>query len=86
MRLLTVEPSSNVTATQAAEFVERVVSSLGILEPRLEQEAADRSNELELAHDRVRAAARMTGTRTQVEPRLPVDVLGIYVLLPQPRP
>jgi superfamily II DNA or RNA helicase len=84
--LLTVEPSSNVPATQASEFVERVVSALGVLEPRLEQEAADRSKELELAHERVRAAARMTGARTQVEPRLPVDVLGIYVLLPQPRP
>ena len=85
-QLLTAEPSSNVTATQAADFVGQVVSALDILEPRLEQEAADRSKGLELAHERVRAAARMTGTRTQVEPRLPVDVLGIYVLLPQPRP
>ena len=34
------------------------------------------------AHTRVREASHVTGVRYRVEPHLPVDVLGIYVLLP----
>ena len=33
-------------------------------------------------HRRVRAAARQTGVRTSVQPQLPPDVLGLYVMLP----
>jgi ATP-dependent helicase YprA (DUF1998 family) len=33
-------------------------------------------------HRRVRGAARQTGVRYSVQPQLPVDVLGIYLLLP----
>ena len=55
-RLLTVEPSSNVPVTQAAEFVENVVSAMRVLESRLDQEAAHSAKELELAHGRVRGS------------------------------
>jgi hypothetical protein len=34
------------------------------------------------AHERVREAARTTG-RVTIEPVLPVDVLGAYILLPR---
>ena len=37
------------------------------------------------AYTRVREAGRVTGVRYRVEPHLPVDVLGIYVLLPVPQ-
>ena len=36
------------------------------------------------AHRRVREGARLKGVRYAVEPQLPVDVLGVYVLLPSP--
>jgi hypothetical protein len=32
----------------------------------------------------VRAAASLTGVRQQVEAKLPLDLLGVYVLMPPP--
>ena len=44
--------------------------------------AAERGAALLDAHQRVRAATRQTGVSYRVEPQLPPDVLGVYVLLP----
>ena len=50
--------------------------------PRIEEEAQRRAKVLLEAHQRVRAAARLTHVAHQIEPKLPPDVLGIYVYLP----
>jgi hypothetical protein len=34
------------------------------------------------AHRRVRKAVRMTGVTQEIEPKLPADILGVYVYLP----
>ena len=44
--------------------------------------AEERGRELLDAHQRVRRAAHDRGVRHRVEPKLPVDVLGLYVYLP----
>jgi superfamily II DNA or RNA helicase len=81
-RLLQASPEANIAPEQASSFIRRVVEGMEQLRPRLEQTAAQRADELLKAHQRVRQAARQRGVRTQVEPQLPVDVLGIYVFLP----
>jgi len=81
-RLLGAEPRQNVTASQAADFVRRVVDGFGHLRPILEELARRRGQELLDAHTRVRAAARIQGVRHDIRPELPPDVLGIYVYLP----
>lgn len=80
--MLRAAPDANVGADQARQFVGRVVEGYARLVPRLEQEAALRAEVLLQGHRRVREGARVTGVRHAVEPKLPVDVLGIYVFLP----
>ena len=62
----------------------RVVAAIDALRPALDAEAERRATGLQAAHGRVREAARTKGMSTKVTPRLPVDVIGIYLLLPQP--
>ena len=47
----------------------------------LDEHAAARAQALGRDHDRVRAAARAAGA-SEVEAVMPVDVIGLYVLLP----
>ena len=55
--------------------------------PRLQQRpgplAAERAAAQLAAHERVREAARTKG-RVSIQPVLPVDILGAYVLIPAP--
>ncbi|HXF72303.1 MAG TPA: hypothetical protein VNO79_06810, partial [Actinomycetota bacterium] len=80
--LLEAAPAANVAPEQARDLVGRVVEGIDHLTPRLEEAARRRAEEIREAHERVRRAARATGVRTTVEPKLPVDALGVYVLLP----
>ncbi|HAK96022.1 MAG TPA: ATP-dependent helicase [Planctomycetes bacterium] len=82
--LLDAEPAANVTAGQAADYVRMVVEGYATLLPRIEKEAEERAEALTAAHRRVREASKAAGTDT-VSPRLPADVLGIYVFLPGPQ-
>jgi superfamily II DNA or RNA helicase len=82
-RLLSAEPTGNVPEAQATDLVRAVVEGIERLRPHLDDEAKRRADELQDAHERVRKAARVTTTST-VEPKLPVDILGIYVYLPTP--
>lgn len=81
-RLLQADPDANVSPQQASSFVGRVIHNLDGLQADLSQMADERAQALLAAHRRVRSAARVTGIRYQVNPHLPVDVLGVYVLLP----
>jgi len=59
-----------------------IVEGLPALRSELESLAQTKAKALFEAHSRVRQSARATG-RVTVEPVLPVDVLGAFVLLPR---
>jgi len=80
--LLQAEPDRNVTPEQASGFVRKVVEDFSQLQPYIEQKARDYGKELLDAHQRVRREAQIRGVTYRVEPKLPTDVLGIYVYLP----
>ncbi|MCC7019664.1 MAG: DEAD/DEAH box helicase [Ardenticatenales bacterium] len=80
--LLAAEPDANTAPEMATEVVRRVVDGFDALLPALNAIATQRAEALGDAHRRVRSAARWRGARIHVEPHRPVDVLGIYVLLP----
>ncbi len=87
--LLQAEPDENIHPQQAAKFVGRVLDDFTAhLAPKLNEIAHTRGEELLAAHLRVREAAYQRGERRvqhRVVPRLPPDVLGIYVFLPAPK-
>lgn len=80
---LRAEPAANVGPDQAQHFLQRVVDGFDALRPHLNEAAQTRADALLDAHRRVRDASKGTG-RYRVEPQLPPDVLGLYILLPSP--
>lgn len=80
---LTLAPSENVDDRVREQRVAAALAQWGAWQPALENYAHDRANELLADHQRVRAASRTQGrSRYQVKPLLPVDVIGVFVLLP----
>ena len=79
--LLNVTPDENIHPQQATQFIRRLIDGLGTLQPYLESVATEHADGLLGSHRRVRDAAKHTG-RYRVEPKLPVDILGIYIYLP----
>lgn len=83
--LLDAGPDANLYPDQARDFVRGAVKGLDRIRGFLASEAERRAQELLEAHRRVRSAARITGVRYQVEPKLPPDMMGVYVLVPAPK-
>ncbi len=79
--LLDARPSSGVTPELARDFLGECLEHLADWRPHLGDEAVRRADRLAEGHGRVREQARMSGS-IDVTPTLPVDVLGVYVLLP----
>ena len=79
---LAAPPTANPPASLASSQATTVVEGLPTLQPALEAIATQRAEELRDAHVRVRAGARASKSVT-VEPVLPVDVLGAFVLIPR---
>ena len=80
--LLKAEPMANIAPEQATSFVSTIIESFDHIRPHLEHVAKTNGNELLDAHQRVRKAMQIRGVSYQIEPKLPPDVLGIYVYLP----
>lgn len=80
--LLTARPERNLVATAIDQQVGLLATALPKLQQALEPVAAERAAAQLAAHERVREAARTRG-RVTVQPVLPVDILGSYVLLPR---
>jgi superfamily II DNA or RNA helicase len=80
-KLIKAKPDENIYPQQATRFVQQVVDGFDYLKPHLEDFANERAEALLDAHRRVRDASKAHG-RYMVEPKLPVDVLGIYIYLP----
>ena len=80
--LLTARPERNLLPTALEQQLQLMLPALPKLRSSLESVAKERAEAQLAAHERVRAAARAKG-RIAIEPVLPVDLLGVYVLLPR---
>jgi hypothetical protein len=89
LTLLQQPAVGNVQPGQRQMELERALKLLPALEADLRTLALDRAAEAEDDHRRVRQAAVGTGgalrMRFRCEPSLPVDVIGLFVLLPAPQ-
>nr|MBP8282745.1 SWF/SNF helicase family protein [Chromatiaceae bacterium] len=79
--LLQCEPTANLPAAQMRREVQAALAFLEAHPERLQALAQQRAAALLADHRRVREAARDVG-QYSVTPCLPVDVIGVYVLLP----
>jgi hypothetical protein len=88
VRLMSAEPSRNMVPEQRAQQVGRTLGRLEALQPALTTLAQERAAQLLADHTRVREAGRggrgALVARYDVQPSLPVDVIGVYVLIPTP--
>ena len=60
----------------------KVAEAAPALAPWLDSFAAERADTLLAVHRQLRDGPRIKGLKYDVRPQLPVDVLGVYVLLP----
>jgi superfamily II DNA or RNA helicase len=81
LRLLEVKPAGNLADSAATREINQALALLRDNTARLEALARQRAGALLADHRRVREAAGGKGRYT-VTPSLPVDVIGVYVLLP----
>ena len=80
--LLDAPPERNLLPSAIQQQLDLLLAALPKLRAALEGLARERAEAQRAAHERVREAARIKGATT-VEPVLPVDILGAYVLLPR---
>jgi hypothetical protein len=81
-RLLAARPERNLSATAIDQQVGLLLPALPKFQQSLATVAAERAAAQLTVHERVREAAHTKG-RVTIEPVLPVDILGAYVLLPK---
>jgi hypothetical protein len=82
--LLAARADGNVPEAQRNAWLQRAIDAIPALEPHIGARANDRAAALLAAHDRVRKTAGLTtkDVRYRVEPHLPADVLGCYIIAP----
>ncbi|MEQ6435433.1 helicase-related protein [Comamonas sp. w2-DMI] len=80
-RLLECTPSGNLPPDAVQREVRQAIAYLAANPEQLQTLAQKRADTLLADHQRVREAARDVG-QYSVSPCLPVDVMGVYVLLP----
>jgi ERCC4-related helicase len=80
--LLLCSPNANVNPDQAKNAIQRILDDIEPIRVVLEERAEARGAELLETHRRVRTAAQMRGVTYRVEPKMPPDILGLYVYLP----
>ena len=82
LSLLSLEADKNMADGQKSMLIRQALASLERLAPEIDALAQRRSGELLADHRRVREAGEIRGVRYSVTPALPVDVIGVYVLMP----
>lgn len=80
--LLSATPAKNLVRTAIDQQASLLENDLPALQQALAVIAKSRAAEQLAAHERVRKATKARG-RVTIEPVLPVDILGAYVLLPK---
>lgn len=81
IQLLDLTPSGNLGDAAARKEIEHAITFFRSNTPQFETLASQRADALLADHRRVREAARDLGSY-EVNPCLPVDLIGVYVLLP----
>ena len=88
LELLEAPASGNIDPGQRQQWLQEAVAELDSLQPALTALAQLRAQQAEDDHRRVREASLRSGEslrmRFRCEPSLPVDVIGLIVLLPAP--
>ena len=79
--LLGAEASRNMPPVIRDRHIQQALDSLPTWQPALEEIAKTRAQALLADHRRIREAADARGSY-QVTASLPVDVMGVYVLVP----
>jgi superfamily II DNA or RNA helicase len=82
LSLLEQEASGNLVETVIERRVAEAVARLDSYQSAIKAHAEERARVLSDDHQRLTAAAR-GGATTTVEPVLPADVIGVYVLIPE---
>jgi hypothetical protein len=88
LELLEAPASGNIDPGQRQQWLQEAVAEIEALQPALAALAERRADLAEEDHRRVREASLRSGEslrmRFRCEPSLPVDVIGLFVLLPAP--
>ncbi len=88
LELLEAPASGNIDSGQRQQWLQEAAAELDALQPALSALAQLRAQQSEDDHRRVREASLRSGEslrmRFRCEPSLPVDVIGLIVLLPAP--
>ncbi len=82
LALLEATPARNMDAEERSFEVREALEELPAAIPAIEEIARARARALLADHTRVRDASAGKGWRPSVEPCLPADVVGLYVLVP----
>lgn len=80
--LMSSEPTRNMDVGQKSRLITEAVDAITSLQSDFDSIAESRAKMLLKDHMRVRVASDARGIRYDVRPCLPVDVVGIYVLMP----
>lgn len=83
LALLEPDASGDLVPQVIARQVEQALERVPQYGDAIAAHAAARAEALRADHDRVRSATRGEGATTEVEPVLPADVIGLYVLVPE---
>ncbi len=80
--LLDAKPEGNILPEQAQSFLGDIIDGFEHIRPHIEETARMRGDQILESHQRVRRAAGLKGVTYRIDPKLPPDVLGIYIYLP----
>ncbi|GJN55062.1 DEAD/DEAH box helicase [Pseudomonas tohonis] len=83
LALLEADASGNIDPSVIARQIDAALARLDGYQSAIAAYASTRAAQLSEDHDRVKAATRGEGATTEVEPVLPADVIGLYILVPE---
>jgi hypothetical protein len=83
LAFLEAPATRNMADAVIAQRIDQSLERLDGYRPVIEAWARERAVILGEDHDRVKSATRGEGATTEVEPVLPADVIGLYVLFPE---
>jgi hypothetical protein len=81
---MAAEPARNMDPARREREISEALATLPAAQAALADLAMQRANQLLDDHKRVREASEARFLKYDVTPCLPVDVIGLYVLLPAP--
>ena len=82
--LMAAEPVQNMNPARRDREITEAINALSTAQSAFSELATQRANQLLDDHRRVREASEARFLKYEVTPCLPVDVIGLYVLLPAP--